>query len=239
MAVLEWKKDGTVAVVSMINGENRVNPVLINEMLTVMDEIERDESICAVVITSSDPKNWSQGIDLDWMGGRFAAKDLQSVRNFFYGLGDVVKRFLLYPMPVIAAINGHVVAAGGILACACDFRFMRADRGFFFLPEIDVDVAFQPGFTALVRKAIPEPKLTEMLYTAKRYSASELDAHSILKACENETKLMEECMAFARSFNKRRINFREMKRNLNEWVLKIMEKDDPAFIEGLRQFPPF
>jgi enoyl-CoA hydratase/carnithine racemase len=171
MAVLEWKKDGTVALVSMINGENRVNPVLLNEMLTVMDEIESDESIHAVVITSSDPKNWSQGIDLNWMAGRFAEKDLQSVRNFFYSLNNVVRRFLLYPMPVIAAINGHAAAAGGVLACACDFRFMRADRGFFFLPEIDVDVAVLPGFTALFRKVIAEPKLGEMLYTSKHYVA--------------------------------------------------------------------
>jgi hypothetical protein len=60
-----------------------------------------------------------------------------------------------------------------------------------------------------------------------------------LKACENQEKLMEETMAFARSFNKKRINFREMKRCLNEGILQRMEKEDPAVIDGLRMFPPF
>lgn len=239
MAVVEWTKDGSVAVVNMINGENRVNPAFINGMLDVLTEVEKDESIGAVLIKSGDSKNWSQGIDLPWMDGRFAEKDLQSVRNFFYSLSTLFKKMLLYPVPIIAAINGHCAAMGVIFACACDFMFMKADRGFFFLPEIDVEIAFQPGFYAIVQKNVPSFKLKEMLYTGKKYTAAELDESHVLKACENEAKLMEEATALAKSFNKKRSAFHAMKRITNGSIIDILDKQDPAIVEPLRMFPPY
>jgi enoyl-CoA hydratase/carnithine racemase len=156
MAVVEWKRDDTVAVIKMVNGENRFNPVFNKEFLQVFDEIEQDKAVTSVVIVSNDAKNWSQGIDLIWMQGRMAEQDFQAIRGFLYGLNDVFKRILLFPMPVICAINGHAVAGGAILALACDFRFMKADKGFFFFSEVDVGIPFIPGMMAFCRKAIPE-----------------------------------------------------------------------------------
>ncbi|MCX5818716.1 MAG: enoyl-CoA hydratase/isomerase family protein, partial [Deltaproteobacteria bacterium] len=131
MSVIEWKKVETVGVITMNNGENRHNPDFIRALLTAFDEIEGDPGISSVIIASSDPKNWSQGIDLQWITGAMAKNDLQGMRDFMYGLNRIFKRILLYPMPVIAAINGHAFGDGTIMACACDFRFMKADRGFF------------------------------------------------------------------------------------------------------------
>lgn len=69
MAVVEWKKDESVAVVVMNNTENRHNPDFAAGMLQVFDEIEKETDIFSVVITSSDAKSWSQGIDLIWITG--------------------------------------------------------------------------------------------------------------------------------------------------------------------------
>ncbi len=60
MAVIEWKRDDTVAVVKMVNGENRFNPVFNKEFLQVFDEIEKDKAVTSVVIVSSDAKSLSQ-----------------------------------------------------------------------------------------------------------------------------------------------------------------------------------
>ena len=133
MSVIEWKKVETVGVITMNNGENRHNPDFVRAILAAFDEVEGDPGISSVIIASSDPKNWSQGIDLQWMMGAMEKNDLQGIRDFMYGLNRIFKRILLYPMPVIAAINGHAFGDGTIMACACDFRFMKADRGFFCL----------------------------------------------------------------------------------------------------------
>ena len=234
MAVVEWKRDDTVAVVKMVNGENRFNPVFITDFLQVLDEIERDKAVNAVVIVSTDAKSWSQGIDLIWMQGRMAEQDIQAIRGFLYGLNDIFKRILLFPVPVICAINGHAVAGGAILSLACDFRFMKADKGFFFFSEVDVGIPFIPGMMAFCRKAIPEYKFEEMMYTGKRYGAAEMEAHHvIMKASPNEEAVMAEAMAFARTFNKKRGVFREMKRRMHKHIIDIIDKEDPEYIRPL------
>ena len=105
MSVAEWKKDGTVAVIAMTNGENRLNPTFTQTMIAVMDDILKDAEVSSLVIISSDPKSWSQGIDLEWMMGRVAENDTQAVKDFLYSLNDLFKKILLYPMPVIAAMR--------------------------------------------------------------------------------------------------------------------------------------
>jgi enoyl-CoA hydratase/carnithine racemase len=235
MSIIEWKKLETVGVITMNNGENRHNPEFIRAILTSFDEIERDPMISSVIIASSDPKNWSQGIDLLWMTDAMAKNDLQGLRDFMYGLNRIFNRILLYPMPVIAAINGHAFGDGTIMACACDFRFMKADRGFFCFPEIDINIPFLPGMQAIIRKAIPYYKLEELVFSGKRTGAAELEAHHvIMKACENEEALMRETLAFAKSFNKKRPIFGEMKKRFHRTIIETMEKEDPAFIEPLQ-----
>ena len=235
MSVIEWKKVETVGVITMNNGENRHNPDFIRTILTAFDEIEADPGISSVVIASSDPKNWSQGIDLVWMTDAMAKNDLPAIREFMYGLNRIFKRILLYPMPVIAAINGHAFGDGTIMACACDFRFMKADRGFFCFPEIDINIPFLPGMMAIVRKAMPGYKFQELVLSGKRAGAADLEAgHVIVKACENEEALMREALAFAKTFNKKRPIFGEMKKRMHGSIIEIMEKEDPVFIEPLQ-----
>jgi enoyl-CoA hydratase/carnithine racemase len=235
MPIIEWNKKDGVAVLVMNNGENRHNPEFISALLNAFDEIERDETVTAVVITSSDQKNWSQGIDVQWIMGAFGKKDLQSVRDFLYGLNKIFKRILLYPMPVIAAINGHTFGNGALLACACDFRFMKSDKGFFCFPEVDINIPFLPGMIALIRKTFPEYKIPGAVLTGKRMAAPELfHDKAITWACEDQDELMQEALAFAKTFNKKRPIFAELKKRLHKEIIETMDTQDPAYIEPLQ-----
>jgi enoyl-CoA hydratase/carnithine racemase len=232
---MEWIKMETVGVVTMKNGENRHNPDFVRELLAAFDEIEADPGISSVIVTSADPKNWSQGIDLEWIMAAMAKNDLQAIREFMYGLNRIFARILLYPMPVIAAINGHAFGDGAIMACACDFRFMKADRGFFCFPEIDIQIPFLPGMQAIIRKAMPNHKLEELVFSGKRAVAAELEAnHVIVKDCDNQEALMQEALTFAKNFNKKRPIFGEMKKRMHQSIIEIIEKEDPLYIEPLR-----
>jgi len=235
MSFIKWQKIETVAVITMTNGENRHNPEFIESILSAFDEIEKDTDVFSVIITSDDPKNWSQGIDLMWMTDALARNDLQGIKDFMYGLNRLFKRMLLYPMPVIAAMNGHVFGDGSIMACACDFRFMKADRGFFCFPEIDIDIPFLPGMLAITQKAIPNHKLQELILTGKRAGAPELEkGHVIIKSCKDAEELMTESLLFAKSFTKKRPIFGEIKKRMYGAIIDIMEHEDPKFIEPLK-----
>ncbi|MBF0225792.1 MAG: enoyl-CoA hydratase/isomerase family protein [Desulfobacterales bacterium] len=234
MSIVTWEKKDTVAVLTMNNKENRQNLDFGNAMIKVLDEILEDKSIFALVITSSDEKNWSQGVDLQWLLERKAANDIQSIKNFMYRMNDVFKKLLLYPMPVIAAINGHAFGNGAILACACDFRLMRSDRGFFCFPEVDIGIPFLEGMIAFVKKAIPYYKFQEMKYTGRRVGAPELEQHNVIqKACKDLDELMKESMAFAKIFQKKRGIFGEMKKRMHKSIIEIIDKNDPEYIEPL------
>jgi len=234
MSIVLWEKKENVAVLTMNNRENRQNLDFANAMIKTLDEILTDREIFAVVIASSDEKNWSQGIDLQWLMERRAADDLGAIRSFIYRMNDVFKKLLLYPVPVIAAINGHAFGNGALLSCTCDFRFMRSDKGFFCFPEVDVSIPFLPGMIAFARKAIPEYKYQEMVYTGRRFTAPELVEHHVIrKACRDQDELMKESMDFARSFEKKRGIFSELKKRMYKSVIQVLDKEDPEFIEPL------
>jgi enoyl-CoA hydratase/carnithine racemase len=234
MSIVLWEKKETVAVLTMNNKENRMNLNFANAMIKALDEILEDKRIFSVVIASSDEKNWSQGIDLQWLMERRADDDLQAIRSFLSRMNDVFKKLLLYPMPVIAAINGHAFGNGALLSCTCDFRFMRSDKGFFCFPEVDVSIPFLPGMIAFTRKAIPEYKYQEMVYTGKRFTAPELEEHHVIrKACKDQEELTRESMDFAKTLEKKRGIFGELKKRMYKSIVEVLDKEDPKFIEPL------
>jgi enoyl-CoA hydratase/carnithine racemase len=234
MSAIEWKKMDSIGIITMNNGENRQNPDFIRAVMAAFDEIEQVSEISSVIISSGDRKNWSLGIDLQWMGTAMNDKNVPAMRELLYSLNRLYSRILLYPMPVIAAINGHVFGGGTVLACACDFRFMKSDRGFFCFPEVDIGIPFLPGMIAIIEKAVPYYKFEELVLTGKRSVAAELEAHHVIvKTCDNEESLMTEAMAFAKTFAKKRPIFGELKKRMHSRVIEIMEKEDPAFIEPL------
>jgi enoyl-CoA hydratase/carnithine racemase len=234
MAVVEWRKDGAVAVLVMNTAENRHNPSFANGMLQALDEIEADQEIKSIVLSSSDKKNWSLGIDLNWMTEALGRNDTQAIKDFMYALNKLFKRILTIPIPVIAAVNGHAFGDGAILVCTCDFRFMRGDRGFFCFPEVDINIPFLPGMLAMMKKAMPYYKLEELVYSGKRAGGKELEeCRMMMKACDGEEELMKEAVAYARTFAKGRKIFYEHKWRLNRHIVEIMDKEDPAYIEPL------
>lgn len=237
MAVIEWRKETSIAVVTMCNGANKQNLEFEKQLNRCFDEILEDTSIYSIVLTSSDEKNFSQGIDIEWMGSKMQENDSESMKSFMYGMNNIFKRILLMPIPVIAAINGHAFGNGAILACACDFRFMKKDRGFFCFPEVDVSIPFLPGMIAFVRKSIPEYQFNEMILSGKRMGAQDLVASGvIMKACNDQETLMADAMGFAGTFMKKRGIFGELKRRLHKEIVHVIDTQDPVHIDALDLF---
>jgi enoyl-CoA hydratase/carnithine racemase len=234
MAVIDWESDGCVGLVRMNNGANLQDPEFVSQMNDCLDQILDDLNIHAVIITSTDEKNFCQGINIDWMSQKMNSRDVNSIKAFLHGMNQVFLRLLLMPVPVIAAVNGHAFGNGALLACACDFRLMKKDKGFFCFPEVDINIPFLPGMIEIIRKAVPVWKLNEMILTGKRVEANELEKHHvIIKACDDDQMLMDEAVAFAKTFKKQRAVFGELKKQMHKNIIKVMESEDVEQINHL------
>ena len=221
----------------MCNAANRMNQIFAQDLNRCLDQVASDTDVKSMILTSLDEKNFSQGIDVEWIGEKLAANQGREIIDFMYGMNNIFKRLLLFPVPVIAAINGHAFGNGAILTCACDFRFMKEDKGFFCFPEVDIGIPFLPGMIALVRKALPEYMFNHMVLSGQRMTAGDLEhANVIVKACENREDLMKEATVFAEGFDKKRGIFRELKKRAHKDVCRIMDEQDPEFINTLNLF---
>ncbi len=138
-------------------------------LLELVEAVSQSSQIRVLVISApSGARAWCGGAELK----DFAGITVEARKRRY----EVVNRTLpaLYRLdrPVIAAINGHAIGVGVILAAVCDLR-VAADSAAFACPEIDYGlVAGGAGLFSWLK--MPEARVREMLYTGRRFSASEL-----------------------------------------------------------------
>tara|TARA_Y100000782_G_C10188104_1_gene268110 strand:+ start:5341 stop:6057 length:717 start_codon:yes stop_codon:yes gene_type:complete len=235
MELMNVKTQGSVAILTMAAGENRHNPAFAKAFLNCLNDIEANPAHKALVITSNDEKSWSLGIDTDWLMPALKAQKLDEVSGFMHAMDAVFKRLLLFPMPVIAAINGHAFGNGAILACACDFRFMQSSRGFFCFPEVDLSIPLLPGMLAFIKKAIPHYRFNEMMLTGRRVTAGELAKdHIIEQACADSDSLFNTALEFASQFDKKRAIFAEHKKRLHKQIIDTIDIENKPIIDAVQ-----
>lgn len=67
MSIVTLETHGTVALLTMNNGENRQDLAFANAMLSALQEAIVNKHHKALVLYSSDPKSWNQGIGINWL----------------------------------------------------------------------------------------------------------------------------------------------------------------------------
>jgi enoyl-CoA hydratase/carnithine racemase len=230
--LIEMTTQGSTAVFAMNSLENRQNPEFLTEFNQHLDTIEADQAIKSIVLTSTSDKNWSLGIDLEWMSQ--PTNTVEGINEFMTGVTALLKRIVTFPMPIIAALNGHAYGNGAVLACACDFRFMKSDRGFFCFPEVDVLVPFFPSMFPLINKAVPQALFNRLAMSGQRIGAQVLLDHDVVEGIfANDDELQAGVLAFAQTFNKNRWIYGQNKTQMNQQILRTMKEEDSDFIDNI------
>lgn len=224
MAMYEFTVDGNVAILSMNNGENRFNMDSLKAFDDALEQIESLPNVNALVTTSSHEKIWCNGIDLDWLLPAIQKQGEQLNNQFLATMYRLFRRLLTMPMPTVAALNGHAFAGGAFLSFSHDFRFMRSDRGWICLPEVDLGIPLGPVFMAITRNTVPNFLVGEMQYTARRLTADECESYNIIKKACPLDQLMDEAVAFARQLNKQRDIMLKMKLETLAPVLSVIDE---------------
>ena len=173
-AVIELQREGDVFVMSMKVGENRLSPEVLDQLEGHLATIAGTEGPRALV-TAGEGKFFSNGLDLDWLGA-----NPDEMFPYLERVHRLFASFLELPCHTVAALNGHTFAAGAMIAICHDVRVMRADRGYWCLPEVDLGMPFTPGMNALIPAMLPTRTAHEAMVTGRRYGAADALAAGIV-----------------------------------------------------------
>ncbi|MEV4382056.1 enoyl-CoA hydratase-related protein [Streptosporangium sp. NPDC049644] len=191
MPTLDRQDD--VFVLDIGDTENRFHPDWIASVDAALDEVEKAEGPRALV-TVATGKFFSNGLDLDWL---FANADRH--RDYVVSVHELLARVLTLPMVTVAALQGHTFAAGAMFSLAHDFRVMRADRGYWCLPEADINIPFTPGMSALIQARLSPQTAHEAMTTARRYGGHDALAAAIVDRAVDEDAVRRTAMEIARA----------------------------------------
>jgi Delta3-Delta2-enoyl-CoA isomerase len=165
MPTLEHHDD--VFLLDLGDGENRFHPDWIAAVNGALDEVEKADGAHALVTTAIG-KFFSNGLDLEWLGA-----NSDKHQEYVVSVHELFARLLSLPLITVAALQGHAFAAGAMLSLAHDFRVMRVDRGFWCLPEAEINIPFTPGMSALIQARLAPQVAHEAMTTARRYGGAD------------------------------------------------------------------
>jgi enoyl-CoA hydratase/carnithine racemase len=221
MALIDLRRDGNVFVLTMNAGENRFNRPFLNALHAALDEVEGSSGPAALVTTGGAEKFFSNGLDLAWLSGDGASEGGVFVSDFIRFLG----RVFAFPVPTVAAINGHAFAGGGMLAFAHDFRVMRADRGFLCFNEVDIKFPLAPGMTAIVKSRLTPPVFRDMILTGARIGGVDAQQRGIVDEAVPLAEVLPRAIARAAALSdKDRATYAALKRGMYRDVLALLER---------------
>jgi enoyl-CoA hydratase/carnithine racemase len=188
------RDEGSVAVLTWNDGENRVNLDSLALLNSLFDELEERSGELAVVVTGTG-KFFSNGLDLERFGslpGEFGDTLVEAKRT--------IGRLLLLPAYTVAAINGHAFAMGALISLAFDSRVMREDRGYWCMNEAEIGLPLDEQLISILQHRLPAATATRAAMTAQRFSAPDALAAGIVESVATEANVVVDAIAVAERY---------------------------------------
>jgi enoyl-CoA hydratase len=152
------------------------------------------------------------------------------LKTFLPALRTVLETLFCYPKPVVAAINGHAVAGGCVLACAADYRLMAQQTGRIGVPELLVGVPFPTMVLEIMRGVVAPQHLPSLLYRGAMIDPAKALECGLVDALADSGTLLEQAIAAAETLAALpQLAFALTKRQLREPIMKRAREDGPEF----------
>lgn len=185
-------RDG-VTLLRMARGKgNALNVELLEVLDAALVRIEAESSLPLVV--TGQGRSFCAGLDLPRITGGGAAY----LQQLLPALSRALKRIVLFPRPLVAAVNGHAIAGGAIIMMAADYRILALGEARVGLTELAVGVPFPAWPLEIARAAIPREHFAKLIYTAALVSPSEAHSLGLVDEVAEQEELLERAFAVAR-----------------------------------------
>jgi enoyl-CoA hydratase/carnithine racemase len=219
-----------IAAVQMNRGKvNALNPDIIKDLRDAFAGLEKDKSTKAVLLTGHD-KFFSFGLDVPELLGYTKPKCTRFLEDFtgFY------TRLFSFPKPVIAAINGHAIAGGCMLALACDRRVMVMGKAKISLNEITFGATVFAGSVEMLKSCVGHRNAELILLSGRMYDAEEALLMGLVDRITTEGELDEIARETAHAYTRNdMIAFRSLKSLLRGPLTEEMKTREK---ESIKEF---
>jgi enoyl-CoA hydratase len=185
----------SIAILRMQHG--KVNAIDIEFFTAFQRElIEIEKSSAKAILLTGSGNAFSAGVDLF----RLLKGEDNYVESFLKVLCEGLQTLFFSPKPVIAAVNGHAIAGGCILACSCDYK-LGVNQGLTMgVTELLVGVPFPAIALEIIRFAVAPQYFQQIVYSGKTYPAAEALRFGLLDEIVAPEILMEEGFRVASRF---------------------------------------
>ena len=195
--MIDLERQGDVFTMTMNAGENRWNTTFVREVAQALDEVEQSEGAAALLTTAGSDKFYSNGLDLDWVADPDAHPEAGDRGVFGDEFMKLMSRMITFPVPTIAAINGHAFGAGFMFALCHDVRHMRSDRGFICANEMQLGMRIPKPELALFRHKLSGDAFFQTVQLAKRWTGPDALNNGIVQGIADTDNLIEQASRHA------------------------------------------
>ena len=168
---IKFETDHKVCTVT-IDRPERKNAMDVNtfmELDRLVDQIENNDEVLALILTGSGDESFCSGGDLKYLKG---LDTLQKGREMSIVCGNVFERIAALDIPVIGAINGYAFGGGCEFALACDYRIASKAATFGFR-QITMGIMTSWGGGKRLVRTVGKSKALMLLLTGATVSAEE------------------------------------------------------------------
>lgn len=181
-----------VRTLKLAHGKVSAMDIELGEALIKEFDEAKDPAVKAVILTGSG-SSFSAGVDLF----RVLKDGPDYGRRFLPVLDNFLRAALTLPKPVVAAINGHAIAGGCILAAACDHRIMTEGNGRIGIPELAVGVPFPALPLQIMAARVADGPLRNLVFTGRTVLIDEAKTMGLIDEKCPSGMLMDRAMEVA------------------------------------------
>ena len=217
-----------IAVVTMSRG--KVHPINAEALVDLRDcfaELRDNKKVAAVVLTGSG-KFFSFGFDVP----ELLTYSRDEFKHFLVDFNRLLNDLFLFPKPLIAAINGHAVAGGCMLALTTDYRIMVEEKARMSLNEINIGASVFAGPVEMLRFGVGSRKAELVLTSGQMYEPKEAMAMGLVDKLSARDNLMPEAMETVNTYAAKNAEaFRSIKHLLRKPVVDSYLAREEASID--------
>lgn len=226
MEFVLYEVKGQVGIITISREKalNALNSTVLEELDKTLDAVDLDTVRC-LILTGAGQKSFVAGADIGEMSTLTKAEG----EAFGKKGNDVFRKLEVFPIPVIAAVNGFALGGGCEISMSCDIRIC-SDNAVFGQPEAGLGIT--PGFggTQRLARLVGPGMAKQMIYTARNIKADEALRIGLVNAVYPQEELMSAAEKMAVGIAKNApIAVRNCKKAINDGLEADM--DDAIVIE--------